>query len=61
MCRHGAVSSTQIALGTALVQSGVDIRTVQALLGHPDLQTTARHLHSDTRTEQVAASKLARS
>jgi site-specific recombinase XerD len=41
-----------------LVQNGVDIRTVQELLGHSDLQTTARYLHSDTRTKQIAVAKL---
>ncbi|MGD0113536.1 MAG: tyrosine-type recombinase/integrase, partial [Armatimonadota bacterium] len=44
---------------THLIRSGVDVRTVQELLGHADLQTTARYLHSDTRTKQAAVGKLA--
>jgi len=44
---------------THLIRSGVDIRTVQELLGHADLQTTARYLHSDTRAKQAAVGKLA--
>ncbi len=44
---------------THLIRSGVDVRTVQELLGHADLQTTARYLHSDTRTKQAAVEKLA--
>jgi site-specific recombinase XerD len=44
---------------THLIRNGVDVRTVQELLGQADLQTTARHLHSDTRPKQAAVGKLA--
>jgi len=43
---------------THLIRNGVDVRTVQELLGHADLQTTAKYLHSDTRTKQSAVGKL---
>jgi len=43
---------------THLIRSGVEVRTVQELLGHADIQTTARYLHSDTRTKQAAVGKL---
>ena len=44
---------------THLIRNGVDVRAVQELLGHADLQTTAKYLHSDTRTKQAAVGKLA--
>ena len=44
---------------THLIRNGVDVKTVQELLGHADLQTTARYLHSDTRTKQAAVEMLA--
>ena len=43
---------------TPLIRNGVDIRTVQELLGHSDMQTTARYLHSDTRAKQEAVGRL---
>jgi site-specific recombinase XerD len=44
---------------TQLIRRGVDVRTVQELLGHSSLQTTAKYLHSDMRTKALAVGKLA--
>ena len=43
---------------TQLIRKGVDVRTVQELLGHADLGTTARYLHSDVRTKLAAVGRL---
>jgi len=43
---------------THLIRNNVDIRTVQELLGHSEIETTAKYLHSDTKTKQAAVGKL---
>jgi integrase/recombinase XerD len=43
---------------TFLIRTGADVRTVQELLAHTQLQTTAIYLHSDTRTKQAAVGRL---
>lgn len=46
-------------LAIHLVRNGVDVRTVQELLGHADLETTANYLHSDTRAKESAVALIA--
>jgi len=43
---------------TTLLHSAVDVKTVQELLGHSDLSTTSRYLHTNADAKRRAAEAL---
>ena len=50
-CREWTLHRFRRTFGTTLLRAGVDLRTVQALMGHEDLDSTLRYLRPATGTQ----------
>jgi integrase len=50
--------SLRHSFGSFLGAAGVDAKTIQGLLGHADLETTSRYLHSSRAAQEAAVAAL---
>jgi integrase/recombinase XerD len=60
LSKHVTMHTLRHSFATHLLEAGVDLVTLQAMLGHSSVKTTARYLHISTRRLQQMPSLLDR-